>query len=47
LFSVSGAEGKLIPAKIELVRLAIPRPVYTQSQVEYVLDVLEYFGNAE
>jgi tryptophanase len=33
--------GKLIPAAMELVRLAIPRRVYTQSHVEYVLEVFE------
>jgi len=33
--------GKLIPAKSELVRLAIPRRTYTQSHIDYVVDVFD------
>lgn len=33
-------DGKLIPAQMELVRLAIPRRVYTQSHIDYVSEVI-------
>ncbi len=33
--------GELIPAPMELVRLAIPRRVFTNSHLEYVAGVLE------
>jgi tryptophanase len=48
MFGKYGADGKLIPAQMELVRLAIPRRVYTQSHIDYVAEViLEVFGKRD
>lgn len=41
MFGKYDENGKLIPAPLELVRLAIPRRVYTQSHIEYVIEVFE------
>ena len=41
MFGKYNESGKLIPAPMELVRLAIPRRVYTQSHIEYVSEVFE------
>ena len=39
MFGKKGSNGELIPASMELDRLAIPRRVYTQSHVDYVIEV--------
>ncbi len=41
MFGKYDNDGELIPAANELVRLAIPRRVYTQSHIDYVLDVFD------
>jgi tryptophanase len=41
MFGKYDEQGKLMPAKNELVRLAIPRRVYTQSHIDYVIDVFD------
>ncbi|MCC7430205.1 tryptophanase [bacterium] len=41
MFGKYDENGKLIPAPMELVRLAIPRRVYTQSHIDYVIEVFE------
>lgn len=41
MFGKYDANGQLIPAPQELVRLAMPRRVYTQSHVDYVIEVFE------
>jgi len=46
MFGKYDKNGKLIPPPMELVRLAIPRRVYTQSHIDYVLEVIiEVFKN--
>lgn len=40
MFGKYDQHGKLIPAMMELVRLAIPRRVYTQSHVDYIAEVV-------
>jgi tryptophanase len=41
MFGKYDENGKLIPAARELVRLALPRRVYTQSHLDYVIEVFE------
>ncbi len=46
MFGKYDDEHKLIPAQMELVRLAIPRRVYTQSHIDYVSEVIiEVYNN--
>jgi tryptophanase len=40
MFGKYNEAGKLIPAQMELLRLAIPRRVYTQSHIDYVSEVI-------
>lgn len=40
MFGKYDTNGNLIPAMMELVRLAIPRRVYTQSHIDYVAEVI-------
>jgi len=41
MFGKYDAEGKFVPASMELVRLAIPRRVYTQTHIDYVVEVFK------
>lgn len=41
MFGTYDASATLMPAAMELVRLAIPRRVYTQSHIEYVAETFE------
>jgi tryptophanase len=38
MFGKNDENGQLVPAAMELVRLAIPRRVYTQSHIDYVIE---------
>lgn len=40
MFGKYDKSGKMIPSEMELVRLAIPRRVYTQSHIDYVIETL-------
>lgn len=45
MFGKYDEKGKLIPASMELVRLAMPRRVYTQSHVDYIIEVFQEILN--
>ncbi|HMP85947.1 MAG TPA: beta-eliminating lyase-related protein, partial [Lacibacter sp.] len=48
MFGKYDSNGQLMPAALELVRLAIPRRVYTQSHIDYVAEVIiEVFEKRE
>jgi tryptophanase len=48
MFGKYAEDGSLVPATLELVRLAIPRRVYTQSHIDYVAEVIiEMFAQKE
>lgn len=42
MFGKKDADGNEITSDLELVRLAIPRRVYTQSHIDYVIEVVKY-----
>lgn len=46
MFGKYDKDGKLIPPPMELVRMAIPRRVYTQSHIDYLIEVIvEVYNN--
>ena len=48
MFGKKDKNGKLIPSMMELVRMAIPRRVYTQSHIDYLIEVIiEVYKNRD
>jgi len=48
MFGKYDSNGKHIPPPMELVRLAVPRRVYTQSHIDYVIEaVIEVYNNRD
>jgi len=47
MFGKYDDNGKLIPAPMELVRLALPRRVYTQSHVDYIIETFDEILNSK
>lgn len=44
MFGKKDSQGQEIPAPMELVRLAIPRRVYTQNHLDYVAEVVQFIA---
>ena len=48
MFGHYDEEGKFVPAPMELVRLAIPRRVYTQSHLDYAAEgMINLYNNRD
>jgi len=44
MFGKRDSKGNFLPASMELVRMAMPRRVYTQSHIDYVIEVAAYLA---
>lgn len=47
MFGKRDQSGKFTAAPMELVRLAIPRRVYTQSHIDYVIEIFKYLNSVK